>query len=324
MDQNKHQPAGRPLRQERRRAARRRRRRLKRFMTGLSVFCLIAALVSLCVFFHLQKQEAREREVFEQLQKKYEQAVSDSASDAPVQPTAAASAQPETPGATAAPQPSEQPVVSAWAEELYSENPDLVGWLNAGGEISVPLVYRDNEYYLNRDFYGNESKSGAVFVDERNERWQDDQYVLIYGHNMRDGMMFGELDRYMTPSYFREQAEVEIRLLYGGEVRSYVPFAVVDCSVDPDSDMYFRLRRFDLFGEERDRQQILAFFNEIRRRSVISVPDLEISTEDTVIGLVTCSYTYPDARTVLFCREVRPDESAEELTGLIRSTAHGK
>ena len=189
----------------------------------------------------------------------------------------------------------------------------------------MPVVFRDNEYYLTRDFYGNESKSGTVFVDERNESWTDDQYVLIYGHNMRDGMMFGELDHYMTPSYFRENAEIEFRLLYDGGVRSYVPFAVVDCSMNPGDSMYFKLRRFGIFEEEtRDRQQILDFLNEIRRRSMVSVPDLEVSTEDTIVGRVTCSYTYSNARVIVFCREGREDERAEELISLIRSTAHSK
>ena len=54
---------------------------------------------------------------------------------------------------------------------LYSINPDLVGWLELGGEnaFSAPVVQRDNTYYLKHDFYGKEDRHGAVFLDYRNE-----------------------------------------------------------------------------------------------------------------------------------------------------------
>ena len=52
---------------------------------------------------------------------------------------------------------------------LAAINPDLVGWLELGGEegFSAPVVQRDNDYYLRHDFYGRESRHGTVFLDFR-------------------------------------------------------------------------------------------------------------------------------------------------------------
>ena len=297
-----------------------RRRLLRRAGMFFSGICLLAAIGALIVFFNLQQQEARERRVFEELQQKFAEAIAGPTvqpekTKFSLFPVASAETLPQT-------EQSGERVISDWAGGFYADNNDFVGWLTAGKDISVPVVFRDNEYYLTHDFYGNDSLSGTVFIDEENTDWLNNQYVLLYGHNMREGMIFGELDNYEEAEYFRENAEVIFHLLYDNEVRQYVPFAVVDCSVNRKHALYFKLRRFDIFaGETRDEQQILAFFDEIRSRSLISIPEIDLSVEDRVIGLVTCSYHHSDSRMIVYCREVREDEAAEELIELIRVNA---
>jgi len=75
----------------------------------------------------------------------------------------------------------------------YEENPDFVGWLTAGDNIDHPVVQRDNDYYLHHDYYGNDSEDGILFVNEFNLLWPRDWMVIIHGHHMKSGAMFGRL-----------------------------------------------------------------------------------------------------------------------------------
>ena len=62
--------------------------------------------------------------------------------------------------------------------ELYSRNPDTAAWLNIPGVVNLPVVHRDNSYYLNHDFYGKEIDSGTLFQSVKKGRESD--LFLIY------------------------------------------------------------------------------------------------------------------------------------------------
>ena len=89
---------------------------------------------------------------------------------------------------------------AAW-EELSS---DCVGWLTIEGtSIDCPVMQgRDNSEYLNKDPRGNYSLAGSIFLDARNSADFSDPYLLIYGHHMEAGAMFGALDAFADPHYF--------------------------------------------------------------------------------------------------------------------------
>lgn len=92
--------------------------------------------------------------------------------------------------------------------ELYAENSDMVGWLRIDGtDIDYPVMQTpgDNEYYLRRGFDKLYATSGSLFLDERCSLGLDaTANWLIYGHNMSDGSMLGQLDRYEDPDFYAE------------------------------------------------------------------------------------------------------------------------
>lgn len=63
--------------------------------------------------------------------------------------------------------------------ELYEINPDIIGWLRAGELADEPVVFRDNEFYLDHDFRGEYSGIGTVFADEKNTDWVDAQDQIL-------------------------------------------------------------------------------------------------------------------------------------------------
>lgn len=97
-----------------------------------------------------------------------------------------------------------EPVILGKYAGLYEENPDLAGWLSIEGmKIDYPVMQcEDDEYYLHRDFYGNEDKYGCLYVRERADVNTPGTNFVIYGHNMRDGSMFGDLDLYKDEEFF--------------------------------------------------------------------------------------------------------------------------
>lgn len=118
----------------------------------------------------------------------------------------AESALPEKPQATATPLP--QAEILPQYRELYEKNSDMVGWLRIDGtDIDYPVMQTpgDNEYYLRRGFDKVYATSGSLFLDERCSLGPDTTANwLIYGHNMSDGSMLGQLDRYEDPEFYAE------------------------------------------------------------------------------------------------------------------------
>lgn len=113
---------------------------------------------------------------------------------------------------------------------LRAVNPDIYAWLEIPGtEISYPLLQHpeDDAFYLDHDSDGNYSAGGALFTERAyNGRELEDPVTVIYGHHMRSGAMFGNLERFYTDDAFMaEHGEV---VLYTPEAeRRYAVFAAV-------------------------------------------------------------------------------------------------
>lgn len=138
-------------------------------------------------------------------------------------------------------------------QDLYAQNSDLVGWLTIdaiGVDYPVMQTPGDNEYYLRRGFDKLYSLAGSLFLDENcritspsTANW------LIYGHNMSDGSMFGQLDKYAEESFYREHPTFEFDTLY--EEMQWQIVAVIRTQVGADDLPYYTF--FDA-SSERDWQ----------------------------------------------------------------------
>ena len=91
---------------------------------------------------------------------------------------------------------------------LQSQIPGIVGWIyQEDTQINYPIMYKagDNDYYLKHDAMGGKSSFGSIFMDGRNNPAFSDKNTIIYGHNMKNGAMFGSLKKYVTDkSYYTE------------------------------------------------------------------------------------------------------------------------
>ncbi len=226
----------------------RRNARLLQLM-GLLIFCLAGALLLRQTYFHGGQPQPPARP-----------ATAETAVATPV-PTRApvtveirnatvdALAGTEAADAAAHASPSPQPTPEAETvetvlpqyQELYAQNPDLVGWLRLEGtDIDYPVVQvpEDNSYYLRRGFDRLYASGGTLFLDGRCRIGQDaTANWLIYGHNMEDGSMFGTLTRYADEEFYRAHPTFTFDTLT--RVGTWQVVAVVETTLGADELPYY-------------------------------------------------------------------------------------
>ena len=164
---------------------------------------------------------------------------------------------------------------------LREINKDVVGWLTIDGFLDLPVVQRDNKYYLTHDFFGDKSISGTLFLDENYPFSPPGENLLIHGHNMRDGTMFGRLQKYADRAFYMRHWFIRFESLY--EQSDYAAFAALTVSGDSSEPTYFRYAYSHFLTDV----QFTDFMREVRRRSVIR-SGLDVLPTDRLIMLSTC------------------------------------
>lgn len=126
---------------------------------------------------------------------------------------------------------------------LLAINPDYIGWITIDGvSVEYPVVRgADNSKYLNTTFEGAKNKLGAIFLDARFPEGFSGRYAIIYGHNAKNGSMFGSLKGLLSAA---EYPDIQI-LTAQGELLTYRIVSV------RSSDVTDRAYRW-VFSDEAD------------------------------------------------------------------------
>lgn len=111
---------------------------------------------------------------------------------------------------------------------LLALNPDAVGYLQIPAiDILLPVVQgSDNEYYLSHTLTGESSKNGTLFIDCRNTDGIESRNTIIYGHNMKNGSMFGSLRKFMDKDFFTEGDNKIFYFYIGNKIYKYEIYSV--------------------------------------------------------------------------------------------------
>ena len=185
---------------------------------------------------------------------------------------------------------------------LYSENSDLVGVLDVvGTDINYPVVQTPNdpEYYLRRDFYGEDSTAGTLFVDYRCDIVNPTTNTIIYGHNMRSGTMFGGLKRFLDHDYYQSHKTIIFKTLY--EEQEYEIVGVGLSAVGYDDDDNYKYYNFidAVTGSE-----LQEFLDNIQSLSVYD-ETIDINATDKILTLSTCNSYTEDGRMFVVAKRVK-------------------
>lgn len=197
-------------------------------------------------------------------------------------------------------EPVENPPILAQYEALYQANNDLVGWLSIKGMVIDYPVMRseDDEFYLHHNFQGEEDRYGCLYVRNRANVDTPGTNFIIYGHNMKDGSMFGDLDLYRKKSFYEEHKEISFDTLY--EERSYEIVSVFLSQVYAEQDEVFKYYQF---YEAETEDEFRYFYENIKE---LALYDTGVTAEygDTFLTLSTCAYHVTDGRLVVVARRI--------------------
>lgn len=160
--------------------------------------------------------------------------------------------------------------------QLKAKYPDMVGWIKIEGtDIDFPVVQgKDNDFYLNHTYKGEYHPFGEVFMDKDDKPDYSDQNTVLYGHNVRSGHVFHDLEQYKEQTFRDAHPYIEIDTVDGK--RTYEIVAVYTASAyDP-----YRKPNYSEEEWEKFRTWVKG-----KNRIKESLPD----RDDRILTLSTCS-----------------------------------
>ena len=176
---------------------------------------------------------------------------------------------------------------------LQARNSDVIGWIySPNTKIDYPVVKGvDNDFYLSHTFDGTENANGSIFMDTNCQTDFSQHNTILYGHHMNDGSMFASLADYKQTGYLQAHP-----ILYYYTLNGNYALEVFCCFVTgPDSDVY----SFNFSSNEEFERYLESW----RSRSNFDT-DVQVTGEDHIMTLSTCTYEYEDARYVVMCKIV--------------------
>jgi len=170
---------------------------------------------------------------------------------------------------------------------LKEINEDYLFWISIPEtNINYPVVKsKNNEEYLYKNFKGEENKGGCLFVDSRNVSEEDDN-IIIHGHNMKDKSMFGTLSKLLTSEYLNKNNKIYLYL--ENKILEYEIFSVYvnDGSFDPYKTNFNTDEEFN------------EYINTVRKKSYYNL-DYVNDGNRNIITLSTCTNATGDERTIV-------------------------
>ena len=168
-------------------------------------------------------------------------------------------------------------------DSLQEQNADIYAWIRIPGTvIDYPIVQHesDDSYYLNRTVERKEGLPGSIYTEPLNGKDFRDRNTLIYGHNMKNGSMFGDLSLYQDSDYMKEHGQM---FIYTPEhIYTYQIFGAVTY------DNRHILYAFD-FSAEAGMQKYLDSIRSVRNMASYIDDEVDVSSADRIVTLSTCT-----------------------------------
>lgn len=183
---------------------------------------------------------------------------------------------------------------------LVERNPEFIGWISIEDtNLDFPVMYSPTrvDFYLRHDFEGEYSNYGVPYLDEDCTLTAEDrsENLIIYGHNMKTGTIFGCLTGYKEASYYSEHPYITFDTLYGdGTYEVFAAFAI-----DVVADTSFAYNTYI----DMDEASFDEFVSEAKSRSDVN-SGITPQYGDELLTLSTCEYSSSNGRYVVCARRV--------------------
>ena len=189
-------------------------------------------------------------------------------------------------------------------EQIYAENSDLVGWLEIDGTvINYPVLQSDTEqdsqFYLTHSFAKKKDKNGSLFMDYRNDFVNRDTNIIIYGHNMKNGAMFGSLKKYLEKGYLEQHKKIRFDTIY-----EHGTYEVIDAFLSEASYQDEYTFRYYNFLNAKNEAEFDAFSVNVMQLDALKKGTLDAKYGDQLLTLSTCSSYTEEGRMFIIAKKV--------------------
>jgi sortase B len=187
---------------------------------------------------------------------------------------------------------------------LYNQNNDFIGWLTIPDtNIDYPVMYTpdDEEYYLHRDFDGNYSAAGALFVDGSATPIGDNisDNTIIYGHHMKYGSMFHDLLKYEDEEFYQNHKYITFDTIE--ELGTYEVIGAFRTQIyDEDDTEHYHYYEFFNAADEEEFDDYIEFV----KNNTPYTTDSTAAYGDKLITLSTCAYHTTNGRYVVVAKKI--------------------
>ena len=184
--------------------------------------------------------------------------------------------------------------------DIYNKNKKLIGWIQIDDIIDYPVMQTvNNEYYLDHNFNQEEDKNGCIFMDYQCDVIKGCDNIILYGHHMKSGKMFGSLNKYSQKSYYEEHPTILFDTIY--EKGEYQIMYVFRSKVYSEEDVNFKYYQFINAGSEKE------FNSYINEMAALSLYDTGVTAAygDKLLTLSTCDYQETKGRFVVVAKKIK-------------------
>lgn len=197
-------------------------------------------------------------------------------------------------------EPTPEPVYNPYVN-LFEENEDMIAWIQIDDtKIDLPVVQtmEDEDEYLFLGFDGKYNVNGTLLLDTDSHVDKPSTNMIIHGHNMKSGEMFGDLDLYADETYAKDH-EI-ISMYYKNIKKEYQVMAVFYSQVYKKSDNVFK---FYKFFEATNEEEFNNFYENCKELSIFDT-GVEAEFGDEFLTLSTCSYQVDNGRFVVVAKKI--------------------
>lgn len=195
----------------------------------------------------------------------------------------------------------DKPPILKKYETLYNKNKRLIGWLKIDDtNIDYPVMQTvNNDYYLDHNYNQEYDKNGSLFLDKDCDAAFPNTNMIIYGHHMKSGKMFGNLNYYSKESYFKEHPQIQFDTIY--EEGLYDVMYVFRSRIYSEEEVIFKYYQFfDVTSADE-------FYSNMEEMANLSLYDTGVTANygDKLITLSTCDSSEEDGRFVVVAKKVK-------------------
>ncbi len=185
-------------------------------------------------------------------------------------------------------------------QTLYQKNKSLIGWIKIDGtKVDYPVMQTaNNEYYLDHNYNQEYDKNGSIFLDAECDVVHRSTNLIVYGHHMKSGKMFGDLSKYSSEDFYKNHPTIQFDTIY--EKGTYQIMYVFRSRIYNEDEIVFKYYQFIDAVSDKE------FASNMQEMAALSLYDTGVTASygDELLTLSTCDYSEEDGRFVVVAKKI--------------------